>query len=63
MKEVAHQIFKMEDVLSTTVGGCAMNTARAANFYLQAKDLNRKVMTVGSIGKDQAAEIITTQTA
>jgi hypothetical protein len=45
-------------VLSTTVGGCAMNTTRAANFYLQAYGYGNKVVTVGSIGKDDAATII-----
>lgn len=50
MKQVAAEIFKMEDSLSTTVGGCAMNTARAANFYLQALNFKNKVLTVGSIG-------------
>jgi len=41
--------------LSATVGGCAMNTGRSANFYLQArlgKDKSSKVMTLGSIGTD-----------
>ena len=55
MKQVAREIFEMENSVSTTVGGCAMNTARAANFYLQALDLKNKVLTVGSIGTDGAA--------
>lgn len=39
-----------------------MNTARAANFYLQALDLKNKVLTVGSIGTDDAAKIILEKT-
>lgn len=42
--------------LSATVGGCAMNTGRSANFYLQAKfgmDFPSRIMTLGSIGIDE----------
>jgi bifunctional ADP-heptose synthase (sugar kinase/adenylyltransferase) len=63
MKQVAREIFEMENSVSTTVGGCAMNTARAANFYLQALDLKSKVLTVGSIGTDDAAKIILEKTS
>ena len=43
--------------LSTTVGGCAVNTSRAANFYLKAlpnAPYNYKVVTIGSIGGDES---------
>jgi len=41
LKQVTQEIFDMKDgdeygskKISETVGGCAMNTGRAANFYL-----------------------------
>ena len=40
LKEFAKKIFEMQDgeydskKMSGTVGGCAMNTSRSANFYL-----------------------------
>jgi sugar/nucleoside kinase (ribokinase family) len=49
--------------LSVTVGGCAMNTSRAANKYLQAmygEDFS-KVYTLGCIGKDVAGETVLKQ--
>ena len=49
--------------ISNSVGGCAMNTSRAANFYIQAL-LGTKhslVKTLGSIGKDKAGEFIIKQ--
>jgi sugar/nucleoside kinase (ribokinase family) len=69
MKSVALEVIKMEDGLygskriSNTVGGCAMNTSRAANFYIQALlgNQNSLVKTLGSIGKDQAGEYIMKQ--
>lgn len=42
MKQAALEIINMKDgsygskKISATVGGCAVNTSRAANFYLQA---------------------------
>jgi len=46
--------------ISTTIGGCAMNTSRAANFYLQALEgqESSRVKTLGSIGKDKAGAYI-----
>lgn len=40
--------------LVSTVGGCAMNTSRAANFYLQAIDKQYKytIFSTGAIGQD-----------
>jgi len=46
-------------VLTSTVGGCAVNTSRSANFFLQSVgkrrrsvDFNERVMTIGAIGSD-----------
>ena len=53
-----------EGVLSTTVGGCAMNTTRAANFYFQAHPrgpYHQRVMTIGSIGSDTTGKFIQDQ--
>ena len=43
-------------IISKTVGGCAMNTSRAANMYLKAAYHSefQKVFTLGCIGKDFA---------
>ena len=40
--------------LVSTVGGCSMNTSRAANFYLQAVDKKYMytIFSTGSIGQD-----------
>ena len=62
LKDVVKKIMDSDfKELSTTVGGCAMNTTRAANFYFQAHPKGpfaQKVLTVGSIGSDEAAETI-----
>jgi sugar/nucleoside kinase (ribokinase family) len=49
--------------ISNSVGGCAINTSRAANFYLQALmgDNQSLVKTLGSIGKDQAGDFVIKQ--
>ena len=62
MKQVARQLFIMTNgeygskQISKTVGGCAMNTSRAANFYLQAQfgTESSLVYTLGCVGKDSA---------
>ncbi len=47
--------------LCATVGGCSMNTSRAANMYLKSLPgggLFNKVITLGSIGGDSSGEFI-----
>lgn len=47
--------------LSATVGGCAMNTSRAANIYLKSLPegpKESKVVTLGAIGKDDGGEFV-----
>lgn len=46
--------------LVKTVGGCAMNTSRAANFYLNSIDQKWKnrIFSTGSIGQDIQAKSI-----
>jgi hypothetical protein len=70
MKDVAKKIIDMKNgdygsrELSSTVGGCAMNTCRAANFCLQSQPegaLTKKVITLGSIGTDESADAIVKQ--
>ena len=68
MLKVAKDIIEMDEGskygfkrLSICLGGCAMNTTRAANYYFLAQpfgEIQRKVMTVGSIGDDKAGSII-----
>ena len=67
MKDVAKKVLDMKDSeygskeLSATVGGCAVNTSRGANMYLQALPSGsqfNKVITVGCIGGDQSGEYI-----
>lgn len=69
-KEFALKIIKMRDgeygskELSATVGGCAMNTSRAANIYLQSLPEGpkvSKVVTLGAIGKDDGGEFVKKQ--
>ena len=70
MKLVAKKILMMKDgeyesqELCATPGGCSMNTCRAANFYFQGLDdqkYSNKCITLGSIGKDSAGELIQKQ--
>lgn len=66
MKQVAIEIIQMEDGLfgskkiSATVGGCAMNTSRAAHKYLQATNgfEFQKVVTLGCVGDDEAGKFV-----
>lgn len=47
--------------LSSTVGGCSMNTCRAANIYMKAVPEGAeypRVITLGAIGKDQGGEFV-----
>jgi len=47
--------------MSRSIGGCAMNTSRAANYYLQARlgeEASDKIKTLGSIGDDEAGKWI-----
>lgn len=68
-KSVALEIITMKDGLygskkiSATVGGCALNTSRAANFYLQAVNGKhfKKVYTLGVVGQDDAGKLILEQ--
>jgi sugar/nucleoside kinase (ribokinase family) len=55
-------------LLTSTVGGCAVNTTRSANFYLQAMgkskcsaDFDERVMTIGAIGSDEQGKKVRTQ--
>jgi hypothetical protein len=60
MKRIAKDVLEMKDgeygskKMSETIGGCALNTSRAANFFLQAKygSSFSKVKTIGCIGDD-----------
>ena len=65
MKAFAKKIIEMGDdelgtkLITSTVGGCAVNTTRSANFYLRAQgklqnthDFNERIMTIGAIGSD-----------
>ena len=50
--------------ISSTMGGCAMNTSRAANFLfnsLPSGPMPHKIMTLGSIGDDEAGELVQKQ--
>ena len=68
VEKVAKTILEMEDggkygskKLSVALGGCAMNTTRAANYYLLAtsqESYSKKVVTVGSIGEDKAGTTV-----
>lgn len=56
-KEAALKVLDLKgeygsEQLVSTVGGCSMNTSRAANFYLQAinKDYQYTIFSTGSIG-------------
>ena len=68
LKDVAKTILEMRDddqyrskKLCATVGGCSMNTSRAANMYLKALpggSLYNKVITLGAIGGDTSGDFI-----
>lgn len=49
--------------LVKTVGGCAMNTSRAANFYLKSidKKFSNRIFSTGCIGQDMQAKLIMEQ--
>ena len=62
LKEFAQKLINMKEgehgskEMSRTVGGCAMNTSRSANLYLQAlygEKSEGRVKTMGSIGDDE----------
>ena len=70
MKDVAKKVLEMKDgdygskELSSTVGGCSVNTSRGANMYLQALPSGgfiNKVITAGSIGGDESGKYIETK--
>ena len=67
LKDFALKLINIKDgehgskEMSRTVGGCCMNTSRAANFYLQAvlnSEAEGRVKTVGSIGDDETGKWI-----
>jgi len=43
---------------TATPGGSAMNTARAANYFLKNRNEHGRVTYFGSVGKDPRADII-----
>ena len=65
MREVATKILTSSNEemaeLSRTAGGCAMNTSRAANYFLNAREQPSRVLTMGSIGQDLAASLVIKQ--
>lgn len=44
--------------LARTAGGCAMNTIRAGNYYLEKSNQKNKTLTLGAVGQDNSAEMI-----
>ena len=69
MKSTAKKILQLNDGefgskrIVKTVGGCAMNTSRAAHNYLQAAGSSPKgkVLTLGCIGDDDSGSYIKKQ--